>query len=65
MNGGINLTTQTGLVAPNSPCPKCKSYMFMLRQDDKSYFHRCKDCGYEKRPKRDWKVYFQRFMFWK
>ena len=57
-----NLTTRTGLVAPNAPCPKCKSYMFMTRQDDRGYFKLCKQCGYRKYDKLHW---YERLMFWK
>jgi len=60
----------TGLISPTPPCPKCSSYMFMIRLIDGVYYRKCRDCGYKKRQdKIDWKkaalVYLERFMFWK
>lgn len=60
----------TGLISSTSPCPKCKSYMFMICEIEDVYYRRCRDCGYKKRQdKIDWKKavshYFERFKFWK
>lgn len=37
-----------------SPCPKCGSYMFMMRRMGDFYAKKCKNCGYVKYEKSFW-----------
>jgi DNA-directed RNA polymerase subunit M/transcription elongation factor TFIIS len=58
------------VISPTPPCPKCKSYLYMIRLIDGVYYRKCRNCGYKKRQdKIDFKKavlrYLERFMFWK
>lgn len=57
------------VISFNPPCPKCKSYMFMVRFADGIYLRKCTNCGFRK-PEKRWtkaaiRIYFERLMFWK
>jgi ribosomal protein L37AE/L43A len=61
---------QGRLVVGNPACPKCKSYMFMPRIANGVRFRLCKNCGFKGLGKRQFtwkafKVYMERFMFWR
>jgi hypothetical protein len=58
------------LLSQNPPCPKCKSYMYFIREKERVCFRKCHNCGFKGLEKQriNWQVvkfYLKRFKFWK